>query len=99
MLSGQFDAITNMLIFVIWFFYCMVFIGVMKMRKTRPDLKRPYKVPLYPVIPLIALIGGAFILISTLIQQFTTTAIGIVITLIGVPIYFYKQKKNATAEH
>ena len=99
MLSGQFDAITNMLIFVIWFFYCMVFIGVMKMRKTRPDLKRPYKVPLYPVIPLIALVGGAFILISTLIQQFTTTAIGIVITLIGVPIYFYMQKKNAKVEH
>ena len=99
MLSGQFDAITNMLIFVIWFFYCMVFIGVMKMRKTRPDLKRPYKVPLYPVIPLIALVGGAFILISTLIQQFTTTAIGIIITLIGVPIYFYMQKKNAKVEH
>ena len=99
MLSGQFDAITNMLIFVIWFFYCMVFIGVMKMRKTRPDLKRSYKVPLYPVIPLIALVGGAFILISTLIQQFTTTAIGIIITLIGVPIYFYMQKKNAKVEH
>lgn len=98
MLSGQFDAITNMLIFVIWFFYCMVFVGVMKMRKTRPDLKRPYKVPLYPIIPLIALVGGAFILISTLIQQFVTTAIGIVITLIGVPIYFYMQKKNKAKE-
>lgn len=98
MLSGQFDAITNMLIFIIWFFYCMVFVGVMKMRKTRPDLKRPYKVPLYPIIPLIALIGGAFILISTLIQQFVTTAIGVVITLIGVPIYFYIQKKNKAEE-
>lgn len=32
-------------------------------------------------------------------QYFTTTAIGIVITLIGVPIYFYMQKKNAKAEH
>ena len=93
MLSGQFDAITNMLIFVIWFFYCMVFIGVMKLRKTRPDLHRPYKVPLYPLIPLIALIGGVFILISTLIQQFASTVIGIVITLIGVPVYYYMEKK------
>lgn len=94
MLSGQFDAITNMLIFVIWFFYCMVFVGVMKMRKTRPDLHRPYKVPLYPIIPLIALVGGTFILISTLIQQFVTTAIGIIITLIGVPVYYYMQRKK-----
>lgn len=94
MLSGQFDAITNMLIFVIWFFYCMAFVGVITLRKKEPDMNRPYKVPFYPVIPIIALLGGAFILISTLIQQFVTTAIGIIITLIGIPVYFYIQRKN-----
>ena len=94
MLSGQFDAITNMLIFVIWFFYCMAFVGVIILRKKEPDMNRPYKVPFYPVIPIIALLGGAFILISTLIQQFVTTAIGIIITLIGIPVYFYIQRKN-----
>ena len=76
----------------------MVFIGVMKLRKTRPDLHRPYKVPLYPLIPLIALIGGVFILISTLIQQFASTAIGIVITLIGIPVYYYMEKKHRLSD-
>lgn len=93
MLSGQFDAITNMLIFVIWVFYCMAFVAVIILRRRQPELNRPYKVPLYPWIPLIALIGGLFILINTLFTQFVTTAIGIVVTAIGIPIYFYLKKK------
>lgn len=92
-LSGQFDAITNMLIFVIWVFYCMAFAAVIFLRKTQPNLNRPYKVPLFPVVPLIALVGGIFILVSTIIQQFTTTMIGVVATAIGIPIYMYLKKK------
>lgn len=93
MLSGQFDKITNMLIFVIWVFYVMAFIAVIKLRKTQPDLHRPYKVPFYPYIPIIAIIGGLFILICTLFTEFVTTIIGIVVTAIGIPIYFYLKKK------
>lgn len=93
MLSGEFDAITNMLIFVIWMFYVMAFIAVIKLRHTKPDLKRPYKVPLYPIIPIIAIIGGTFILINTLFTQFITTIIGIIVTSIGIPIYFCLNKK------
>lgn len=98
MLSGSFDQITNMLIFVIWVFYMMAFVAVITLRKTRPDLKRPYKVPLFPWIPIIAILGGAFILINTLFTQFTTTIIGIIATLIGVPVYYYLKKKNGGFE-
>lgn len=93
MLSGQFDAITNMLIFVIWVFYCMAFVAVFILRRRQPDLNRPYKVPLYPWIPLVALLGGLFILINTLFTQFFTTAIGIVVTALGIPFYMYLSKK------
>ncbi|MGV0169038.1 APC family permease [Furfurilactobacillus sp. WILCCON 0119] len=93
MLSGQFDAITNMLIFVIWVFYCMAFVAVIVLRRKQPELNRPYKVPLYPWIPIIALIGGLFILINTLFTQFVTTAIGIVVTALGIPFYYYLKNK------
>lgn len=98
MLSGSFDQITNMLMFVIWVFYMMAFVAVITLRKTRPDLKRPYKVPLFPWIPIIAILGGAFILINTLFTQFTTTIIGIIATLIRVPVYYYLKKKNGGFE-
>lgn len=93
MLSGQFDAITNMLVFVIWLFYTMAFVAVIKLRKTDPDIERPYKVPLYPLIPLIAICGGLFILINTFITQLPITLIGLGITVIGIPIFYYMEKK------
>lgn len=61
MMIGGFDTLTDMLIFVIWIFYTMVFVGVILLRKKEPDLFRPYKVPMYPFIPLVAIIGGTFI--------------------------------------
>lgn len=94
MALGAFDTITNMLIFVIWTFYCMAFAGVIILRKREPALYRPYKVPLYPIIPLIALIGGSFILINTLFTQTLLAAIGIIVTLLGVPVYQHLKQVN-----
>lgn len=93
--SGQFNQLTDMLILVIWFFYILVFIAVFIMRKKEPNLERPYKVPFFPVIPIIAIIGGFYIVLNTLITQPLNSAIGIGLTLLGLPIYLYKKSKNA----
>lgn len=90
--TGQYNQLTDLLIFVIWIFYTLVFVAVFILRKKEPNLVRPYKVPLYPVIPLIAIIGGCFIVLNTLLTQPVNTALGIFLTAIGLPIYFYKQK-------
>ena len=58
MFMGSFDLLTDMLVFVMWVFNCLIFIAVFKLRRTEPELNRPYRVPGYPVIPLIALVGG-----------------------------------------
>ena len=89
--SGQFKQKTDMLIFVIWFFYILIFIAVFIMRKKKPNLERPYKVPFSPFIPMIAILGGLYILVSTLITQPLNAALGICLTLIGFPIYWYKK--------
>lgn len=93
MFSGQFDTLTDMLVFVIWIFYTLVFLAVFILRKREPNLKRPYKVPLYPFIPLVALLGGLFIIINTLFTQTLLAFIGILLTAIGIPFYFYLKKK------
>lgn len=93
MMVGGFDMLTDMLVFVIWIFYTLVFIGVFILRKTEPSLERPYKVPLYPIIPLIAILGGGFIVISTLLTQTTLALSGIAMTLAGLPIYLYLKNK------
>ncbi|TDM40637.1 amino acid permease [Macrococcoides goetzii] len=91
---SAFDSITNMLVFIIWAFYCMAFYAVFVLRKKEKELVRPYKVPLYPIIPMIALLAGLFVMLNTLFTQFGLAITGTIITLLGIPIYLYQKKKE-----
>ena len=91
-LIGSFDLLTDMLVFVMWFFSILIFAAVFILRKTQPDLIRPYKVPFYPITPLIAMIGGLFILIMTTVTQPILVLSGIGLTLLGIPVYYYGKK-------
>lgn len=93
-LSGQFNLLTDLTVFTIWVFYVFTFIGVMKLRKDKPELDRPYKVPLYPIIPLIAISGGLFVIVNQLITSTFIALGGIVITLIGLPVYSVTSKNR-----
>lgn len=96
-LSGKFDTLTSLTIFTIWIFYVLTFVGLIKLRKDKPNLERPYKVPLYPVIPLISIIGGLFVIVSQLFTNTLLSVGGLIVTAIGLPIYIVmsrKQKNN-----
>ena len=92
---GSFDFLTDMLIFVMWLFSLLIFIGVFILRKKAPELPRPYKVPLYPIVPIIAILGAIFILGMTMMTQTKLALIGIGVTLIGIPVYYQKKKKRS----
>ena len=92
---GNFNLLTDMLTFVMWTFNTMLAVAVIILRKREPQLKRPFKVPAYPLIPLIAIGGGLFIIISTIINQFVLSMIGLGLTLLGVPIFYYQKKHEA----
>ncbi len=94
MLLGGFNTLTDMLVFVIWIFYTMTFFAVFILRKKEPDLVRPYKVPLYPFIPMVALLGGLFIVVNTLFTQPLLALCGIGLTALGLPIYFLQRDKH-----
>ena len=98
-LSGQFNLLSDLAMFAVWSFYVLTFIGVMKLRKTHPNLNRPYKVPLYPIIPLIAIFSGLFVVLNQLLFAGMTNTIislaGVVVTLIGLPLYNIAQKQAA----
>ena len=90
---GSFDLLTDMLVFVMWFFSLLIFLAVFILRKKQPELHRPYKVPLYPLTPLIAIFGGLFILVMTTITQPYLVLAGIGLTLLGIPVYYFGQSK------
>ncbi|MGP1505006.1 MAG: APC family permease [Eggerthia catenaformis] len=65
-ISGQFNLLTDLAVFSSWLFYTLTFIAVIKLRKDKSFIKREYKVPFYPIIPLIAIISGLFVVINQL---------------------------------
>jgi APA family basic amino acid/polyamine antiporter len=67
-LSGTFDTLTDMLIFVSWIFYGLGAFGVFVLRKKMPDTPRPYRVPGYPVIPAIFILFSVFLFSSLFIM-------------------------------
>ena len=98
-LTGQFNLLTDLATFTGWLFYVMTFIAVIILRKTKPDVERVYKVPLYPIVPAIAIIGGGFVLVNQLFMAGsgprTIALAGIAITLVGLPVYMIMSKKKA----
>lgn len=91
---GTFDLLTNMLVFVMWTFTTLISIAVVVLRYREPKLDRPYVVPWYPIIPIISIGGGLFIVISTVINEFWLSIIGIGLTALGLPVYYYMKKHN-----
>ncbi len=99
-LSGTFDQLTDYVVFGSWVFYAMCAGAVVVLRMKRPDLPRGYKVPGYPVIPIVFIIVALCLLANTLITSPRESGIGLVIICVGIPVYwfFFRSKTNLVAE-
>jgi APA family basic amino acid/polyamine antiporter len=69
-------------------FYILTIAGVFRLRRTRPDAERPYRTFGYPVVPALYIVGAAMILLVLFTYRTATTWPGLVIVLLGVPVYF-----------
>jgi len=74
-------------------FYILTIAGVFRLRKIKPNAERPYRAFGYPVIPLLYLICASTILVVLFVYRTATTIPGVVIVLIGVPVYFLFKRK------
>ena len=95
--SGTFNTLTDMLVFVLWIFFTMGVFGVFLLRKKVPAKQGTYRVPLFPVTPIVGIAGGVYLLVSTVIGDPKRSLIGIGITLAGLPVYFAMKRHRAVA--
>jgi len=95
-LSGQYGNLLDMISFVIVLFYMITVFGVIYLRIKQPNLERPYKTWLYPITPMVYLIIGAAFCVLLLIYKQQYTWPGLVIVLLGLPIYFFINRKKGT---
>lgn len=102
-ISGTFDILTDMLIFISWIFYALGAAGVFVLRKKMPNAYRPYKVWGYPYIPAIFIVFAFGYIAYTLYYdislymdgeiQIIKSLFGIALVAMGLPLYFYFRYK------
>jgi APA family basic amino acid/polyamine antiporter len=68
-------------------FYILTIAGVFRLRKTRPDADRPYRVAGYPFVPALYILGAATVLAMLFAYRPATTWPGLVIVIIGGGVY------------
>src|SRR6266545_5803458 len=88
-LIRKFTALADQFIIGIWPFYALAVAGVFVLRRTRPQLERPYRTWGYPVVPLVFLVAALFLLGNYLVRETVSFAVDIGIILTGVPIYLW----------
>jgi len=86
-LSGTFEQLLTYVVFVGWIFYALGAICVFILRRTQPHTPRPFRVPGYPWTPALFVIAAAALVANTIVTQPLRAAIGIGVSLLGVPIY------------
>jgi APA family basic amino acid/polyamine antiporter len=97
-LSGKYGDLLDMVSFVVVIFYVLTIIGIFILRKKRPDAERPYKAFGYPVLPIIYIIMGISFCTLLIVYKPQFTWPGLIITLIGIPLYYFavaNKKQNA----
>ena len=75
-------------------FYILTIAGIFRLRQSRPEVDRPYKAFGYPIVPALYIAGAAVILLTLFVYRPATTWPGLVIVLLGVPVYFLWKPKN-----
>ena len=74
-------------------FYILTIAGIFRLRSTRPDAERPYRAFGYPVVPALYIVGALAILVVLFAYRPATTWPGLVIVLLGLPVYFAWRKR------
>jgi len=93
-LSGRYGDLLDMISFVVVIFYVLTIAGIFILRRKRPDAERPYKAFGYPVLPALYIILGLTFCTLLIIFKPEFTWPGLIIVLIGIPLYYLIQKRS-----
>jgi len=86
-LTGQFEDLFSLFIFVQWIFYALTVAAVFGSRRREPDLLRPYRAWGYPVVPGIFVAGALALTVNLWMQRPGRSTIGLLLILVGLPFY------------
>ena len=94
-LSGTYGQLLDYIIFAVLVFYILTIVALFVLRRTRPDAERPYRAIGYPLLPAIYIVMALYIDIVLLRYKPQYTWPGLIIVLLGIPVYFLWSRGSA----
>lgn len=94
-LSGKYGDLLDMISFVVVLFYILTILGIFILRRTKAQADRPYKAFGYPFLPALYILMGATFCVMLIIYKPQFTWPGLIIVLLGIPIYYLLQRKKS----
>lgn len=95
--TGTFDILTDIYIFVLWVFFGLNGAALFVLRRRKPDAERPYRVWGYPYVPALFLLVTVYLLVNTVWATPYRALSGIVLIVIGLPLYSYFSQRQPAA--
>ncbi|HEX3320252.1 MAG TPA: amino acid permease [Terriglobales bacterium] len=96
-ISGSYGQLLDYIIFAVLVFYILTIFGLFVLRRTHAEAPRPYKAVGYPVLPAIYIVMALFIDVVLLRYKPQYTWPGLIIVLLGIPVYYLWSRHSATA--
>jgi len=93
-LSGSFEQLFTFVMFAQLVFWVATVCAVFTLRRTRPDMPRPYRTFGYPWTPLLFIVPTVGILLNTLLERPVESIAGILLTAVGIPAYYYWKRNQ-----
>ncbi len=97
-LSGKYGDLLDMISFVVVIFYVLTILGIFILRKKKPDLPRPYKAFGFPVLPILYMLMGTSFCVLLIIYKPEFTWPGLIIALLGIPLYYIARVGNRNSQ-
>jgi APA family basic amino acid/polyamine antiporter len=95
--AGSFRELFSLTIFAEWLFYMIAASTVFVFRKKEPDAPRPFKTWGYPVVPALFVAASAVLLYYTFTADLKNSAVGVLLILAGVPVFYFFKARRAKA--
>jgi amino acid transporter len=88
-LSRSFEALTDTFVLAIWPFYALGVAAIYRLRRSRPELARPYRAIGYPIVPAIFIVAVIAFVVNALINEPVPTSITFALIFAGAPVYWF----------